>query len=194
VAPEEGNSTLTVVKNVCPLDCPDTCSMVVTVQDGVAVELRGDPDHRFTRGFLCQKMARYLERVYSPDRLLQPLRRAGRKGEGRFEPTTWEEALGEIAVRFAAIAKSADGPQAILPYSYYGTMGKLQSSSLDRRFFHRLGASNLDRAICATAGALGYEYTMGRGRLGADPLAVPKCKFIVNWGSTRSTPIAISGA
>ncbi len=172
-----------VVKNVCPLDCPDTCSMLVTVKDGVAVELRGDPDHAFTRGFLCQKMARYLERVYSPDRLLTPLRRVGRKGEGRFEPTTWEDALAEIAQRFGAIASSADGPQAILPYSYCGTMGKLQSSSLDRRFFHRLGASNLDRSICASAGVAGYEYTMGRGRLGADPMAVPKCKFIVNWGS-----------
>ena len=180
---EEKPGQSTVVRSVCPLDCPDTCSMLVTVKNGEAVDLRGDPDHRFTRGFLCQKMARYLDRVYSPDRLLRPLRRVGRKAEGRFEPTTWEEALGEISERFAAIAQSADGPQAILPYSYCGTMGKLQSSSLDRRFFHRLGASNLDRTICATAGALGYEYTMGRGRLGADPLAVPKCKFIVNWGS-----------
>ncbi len=182
-ANEETPGPLTVVKNVCPLDCPDTCSMLVTVQDGIAVDLRGDPDHHFTRGFLCQKMARYLERVYSPDRLLQPLRRIGRKGEGRFEPITWEDALTEIAQRFAAIAHTTDGPQAILPYSYCGTMGKLQSSSLDRRFFHRLGASKLDRSICASAGTAGYEYTMGRGRLGADPMAVPKCKFIVNWGS-----------
>ncbi len=174
---------LTVVKNVCPLDCPDTCSMLVTVRDGTAVELRGDPDHSFTRGFLCQKMARYLERVYSPDRLSRPLRRVGAKGEGRFEPITWDDALDTIARRFAAIARSVDGPQAILPYSYYGTMGKLQSSSLDRRFFHRLGASKLDRTICASAGGIGYEYTVGRGRLGADPLAVPQCKFIVNWGS-----------
>ncbi len=174
---------LSVVKNVCPLDCPDTCSMLVTVRDGKAVELRGDPDHSFTRGFLCQKMARYLERVYSPDRLLHPLRRVGPKGAGRFEPITWDEAFDTIARRFAEIARSADGPQAILPYSYYGTMGKLQSSSLDRRFFHRLGASKLDRAICSSAGVAGYEYTVGRGRLGADPLAVPKCKFIVNWGS-----------
>ena len=183
MAIEVENPALTVVKSVCPLDCPDTCSMLVTVKDGVAVDLRGDPDHRFTRGFLCQKMARYLERVYSPDRLLQPLRRIGRKGEGRFEPITWDDALTEIAQRFAAIAKSSDGPQAILPYSYCGTMGKLQSSSLDRRFFQRLGASNLDRSICASAGAAGYEYTLGRGRLGADPMGVPKCKFIVNWGS-----------
>jgi anaerobic selenocysteine-containing dehydrogenase len=157
--------------------------MLVTVRDGKAVELRGDPDHAFTRGYLCQKMARYLERVYSPDRLLRPLRRVGVKGDGKFEPITWNEALDTIARRFAAIARSTDGPQAILPYSYYGTMGKLQASSLDRRFFHRLGASKLDRTICSTAGNVGYEYTAGRGRLGADPLAVPNCKFIVNWGS-----------
>ena len=98
-------------------------------------------------------MARYLERVYSPDRLLQPMKRVGRKGEGRFEPIDWDEALDTIARRFAAIASSSDGPQAILPYSYCGTMGKLQSSSLDRRFFHRLGASKLDRTICASAGS-----------------------------------------
>jgi anaerobic selenocysteine-containing dehydrogenase len=176
----------TVIKNVCHLDCPDTCSMLVTVRDGVAVELRGDPDHAFTRGFLCQKMARFLERVYSQDRLLYPMRRVGRKGEGRFERITWDEALATISGRFAEIASSVDGPESILPYSYCGTMGKLQSTSLDRRFFHRLGASRLDRTICATAGALGYEYTMGRGRLGADPMAVPRCKFIVNWGSNTA--------
>jgi anaerobic selenocysteine-containing dehydrogenase len=177
---------LSVVKNVCPLDCPDTCSMLVTVRDGKAIDLRGNPDHSFTRGFLCQKMARYLERVYSPERLLHPLKRAGKKGEGRFERIKWDDALDTIARRFAAIARSGDGPQAILPYSYYGTMGKLQASSLDRRFFHRLGASMLDRTICSSAGGVGYEYTVGRGRLGADPLAVPSCKFIVNWGSNTA--------
>ncbi len=114
------------------------------------------------------------------------MKRVGRKGEGRFEPIGWDEALDTIARKFAAIARSSDGPQAILPYSYYGTMGKLQSSSLDRRFFHRLGASMLDRTICASAGSAGYEYTLGRGRLGADPLAVPRCKFIVNWGSNTA--------
>jgi anaerobic selenocysteine-containing dehydrogenase len=177
---------LKTFKNVCPLDCPDTCSMLVTVEDGVATELRGDPDHAFTRGFLCQKMARFLERVYSPDRLLTPMKRAGRKGEGRFVPIDWDEALDTIARQFAGIARSEPGPQAILPYSYCGTMGKLQSSSLDRRFFHRLGASKLDRTICASAGSLGYEYTVGRGRMGADPLAVPLAKFIVNWGSNTA--------
>ena len=157
--------------------------MKVTVRDGVAVDLRGDTEHAFTRGFLCQKMARYLDRVYSPDRLLFPMRRTGAKGEGKFERISWDHALETIASRFAMIASSPEGPQAIVPYSYYGTMGKLQASSLDRRFFHRLGASKLDRTICASAGSQGYEYTMGRGRLGADPLAVTRCKFIVNWGS-----------
>lgn len=170
-------------KCVCPLDCPDTCSMVVTVENGVATDLRGDKEHPFTRGFLCRKMARYLDRVYSDERLLHPLQRVGAKGEGRFRRITWDEALDTITAHFRAIAASPDGPQAILPYSYYGTMGKLQASGLDRRFFHRLGASQLDRTICASAGGLGYEYTVGRGRLGADPRAVTGCRFIVNWGS-----------
>lgn len=175
-----------IVSCVCHLDCPDTCLMRVTVRDGVAVDLRGDPDHSFTRGFLCRKMARYLDRVYSPDRLLHPLRRVGPKGSGEFEQIGWDEALALIAERFSAIARSPDGPQAILPYSYYGTMGKLQSSSLDRRFFHRIGASKLDRTICASAGSLGYEYSVGTGRFGADPMGVPECRLILNWGSNTA--------
>ena len=173
----------TIVKSVCPLDCPDTCGMKVTVVDGRAEDLRGDMEHPFTRGFLCQKMTHYLDRVYSPDRLLTPLRRAGEKGEGRFEPISWDEALDAISSKMAEAALSADGPQSILPYSYYGTMGKLQSSSLDRRFFQRLGASLLDRTICASAGSLGYEYTVGPGRYGADPLAAGNAKLFINWGS-----------
>jgi anaerobic selenocysteine-containing dehydrogenase len=175
-----------ISKNVCPLDCPDTCQMDVGVVDGVAVSLEGAKDHAFTRGFLCQKMARYLDRVNSDDRLLTPLRRVGPKGAGRFERIRWDEAIGEIASKFADLAASSDGPQSILPYSYYGTMGKLQASSLDRRFFHRLGASRLDRTICASAGAAGYEYTVGQGRLGADPSAASKCRLLINWGSNTA--------
>lgn len=171
------------VRNVCPLDCPDACGMITTIQDGRAVALRGDKEHPFTRGALCQKMARYLDRVYSPNRLMHPLRRVGPKGSGQFEQIAWDEALDLIAARFRAIADSGHGPQAILPYSYYGTMGKVQASSLDRRFFQRLGASLLDRTICASAGSAGYEYTMGQGKLGADPLGVVDCKLIINWGS-----------
>jgi anaerobic selenocysteine-containing dehydrogenase len=188
IQPGRESSTMAtkVVKCVCPLDCPDTCAMEVVVEDGVAVELRGDRDHPFTRGALCGKMASYLDHVYRPDRVSKPLKRVGPKGRGTFEPIGWDEALDTIAGRFAEIAASADGPQAILPYSYCGTMGKLQSSSLDRRFFHRLGASMLDRTICASAGTAGYEYTLGRGRIGADPMGVPKCRLILNWGSNTA--------
>ena len=172
----------TTVRAVCPHDCPDTCGMVVTVKNGRAVDLRGDRDHPFTRGFLCQKVARYLDRVYHADRLGFPMKRVGPKGEGRFERISWDEALGTIAQRFGEIARSAHGPQAILPYSYAGTMGKLQGSSLDRRFFHRLGASLLDRTICATAGAAGCDVTLGT-RAALDPEAVVRARYILNWGS-----------
>lgn len=170
---------------VCPHDCPDTCSMLVTVEDGRAVGLRGDPDHPFTRGFLCQKVSRYLDRVYHPERLLYPMERVGPKGSGQFRRITWDEAADRIARKFASIAESADGPQAILPYSYAGTMGKLQGSSLDRRFFHRLGASLLDRTICATAGAAGCDITLGT-RAVVDPEAIVHARYIINWGSNTS--------
>ena len=173
----------TLVKNVCSLDCPDTCSMVVTVENGKAIDLRGDKDHPFTRGFLCQKMSRFLDRVYGSDRLLHPLRRIGSKGSARFERISWDAALNAIAERFRAIAESGDGPQAILPYSYYGTMGKLQANSLDRRFFHRLGASKLDRTICSTAGGVGYEYSLGKSKPSPDPLRARECDLFLNWGS-----------
>lgn len=175
------------VKAVCPHDCPDTCGMVVTVDTstGRAVKLRGDADHPFTRGFLCQKVNNYLDRVYHPDRLLHPLKRVGRKGDGKFERISWDEAVSTIATRFKDIAASPDGPQAILPYSYAGTMGKLMYASLDRRFFHRIGASLLDRTICATAGAAGCDVTLGT-RAMVDPEASVNCKLIVNWGSNTA--------
>jgi anaerobic selenocysteine-containing dehydrogenase len=173
------------VRCVCPHDCPDTCGLVVKVQDGRAVELRGDKEHAFTKGFLCVKVARYLERVYHPDRLQWPMRRTGPKGSGQFERISWDEALDEIVRRFKKIAESSDGREAILPYSYAGTMGKLQGSSLDRRFFHRLGASLLDRTICATAGAAGCDVTLGT-RAAIDPEATIHSRYIINWGSNTS--------
>jgi anaerobic selenocysteine-containing dehydrogenase len=154
----------------------------VTVESGRAVRLAGDVNHSFTRGFLCHRVSRYLERVYHPGRLTQPLRRVGRKGRGEFIPISWDDALHEIAERFQQIASSSDGPQAILPYSYCGTMGKIQSQSLDRRFFHRIGASKLDRTICATAGGVGYTYTIG-ARTGMAPEAFAESRLIINWGS-----------
>ncbi len=173
------------VRAVCPHDCPDTCSMVVTVEEGRAVSLRGNPDHPFTRGFLCAKVNHYLERVYHPERLLYPLRRIGPKGSGQFQRISWDEALDQIVQQFRKIAASADGPQAILPYSYAGTMGQLQGASLDRRFFHLLGASLLDRTICAAAGIAGCEITLGT-RAVIDPDSVVRARYILNWGSNTS--------
>lgn len=159
--------------------------MLVTLDGDRAVRVGGDPDHEFTAGFLCHKMARYTELVYHPDRLLHPLSRVGPKGSGKFERISWDVALDEIARRFRDIAAGPHGPQAILPYSYCGTMGKLQSSSLDRRFFHRLGASKLDRTICATAGAAGYSYTIGN-RTGMAPEGFRESRLIINWGSNTA--------
>jgi anaerobic selenocysteine-containing dehydrogenase len=159
--------------------------MVVTVSEGRATSLRGDPEHPFTKGFLCQKVSRYLDRVYHADRLKWPMKRVGPKGKGQFTRISWDEAIEAIARLFQEIASSADGPQVILPYSYAGTMGKLQGSSLDRRFFHRLGASLLDRTICATAGAAGCDVTLGT-RAHLDPEAVIHSRYIINWGSNTS--------
>ncbi|HVD76879.1 MAG TPA: molybdopterin-dependent oxidoreductase, partial [Vicinamibacteria bacterium] len=169
------------LKVVCPHDCPDTCVMTVDVEDGRAVAVGGDPDHRFTQGFLCAKVNHYLERVYSPDRILQPLKRTGKKGEGKFAPIGWDEALDEIASRFRQVV-AEHGPQAILPYSYAGNMGLLSYGSMDRRFFNALGASLLDRTICASAGAAGLKATVGKS-MGFDPEAVVNARFIVAWGA-----------
>ena len=176
---------LKTVRAVCPHDCPDTCGMVVTVENGKATSLRGDKDHPFTKGFLCQKVANYLERVYHPDRVLYPLKRVGPKGRGEFERISWDEAIKTIADRFKTIAASAEGPQAILPYSYAGTMGKLHMASLDARFFNRLGATLLDRTICSAAGAAGCDVTLGT-RAVIDPDAAVHSRYIINWGSNTA--------
>jgi len=176
----------TVVRGACPHDCPDTCAMLVTVEDGKAIQIRGAPDHPPTGGTLCTKVARYLERTYSKERVLHPMRRVGTKGEGRFERISWDEALDTIAEKFAAIAASPDGPQAIVPYSYAGTMGLLQYSSMDRRFFHRLGASLLDRTICATAGKAGWVATIG-ATIGTDVEQFVNSRLVLIWGSNPIT-------
>jgi Anaerobic dehydrogenases, typically selenocysteine-containing len=146
--------------SVCALDCPDACSLLINVEDGIGSRLRGDPAHPVTRGFLCGKVAQYLDREYSPERLLHPLKRTGAKGEGRFTPITWDEALDTVAANLKRCGAES-GPESILPYSYAGTMGLLNGSGMDRRFFHRLGASRLDRTICSTAGGAGLTATLG---------------------------------
>ena len=160
--------------------------MLVTVENGRAVKVAGDPDHPFTRGFLCAKVNRYVERTYHPDRLTDPLRRTGPKGSGKFERISWDEALDEIAERLNAMVASPDGPQAILPYSYAGTMGMVQGSSIDRRFFHRIGASMLDRTICSMAGTVGMRMTVG-ANIGADPEGIPESDLVLLWGTNTLT-------
>ncbi|HLX80903.1 MAG TPA: molybdopterin oxidoreductase family protein [Burkholderiales bacterium] len=174
----------TIVRAACPHDCPDTCAMLITVKDGVAIKVQGDPQHPFTDGSLCTKVAHYAERTYSPDRLLHPLKRVGPKGKGEFKRITWDEALDEIAARLKALA--AEDPESILPLSYAGTMGMLQYSSMDRRFFHRLGASQLERTLCSSAGKAGIKATLG-GSYGMDPENYPDARLILIWGSN---PIA----
>jgi anaerobic selenocysteine-containing dehydrogenase len=164
--------------------------MLVTAQreDGgvwKAVDVRGDPDHPITRGFLCAKVDRYLERTYHPERLTRPLRRVGSKGAGRFEAISWDEALATVAAKLAAVATS-HGPQAILPYSYAGTMGFIQGGSMDRRFFHSLGASLLDRTICSMAGTVGMQMTVGHN-IGTDTELVGGARMILLWGTNTLT-------
>jgi anaerobic selenocysteine-containing dehydrogenase len=160
--------------------------MRVTVRDGKAIKISGDPDHPPTQGVLCTKVARYAERTHHKDRLLTPLRRIGKKGEGRFEPITWDEALQLAAERLKPIAQRA--PEAIVPYSYAGTMGLVQGESIAARFFNVVGASRLERTICAAAGAAGLRYTYGAS-LGMHAEFYEESELILIWGAN---PIASS--
>ena len=168
------------IRGACPHDCPDTCGLVTTVENGVATRVQGNPDHPHTDGVLCAKVSKYTERTYHPERILTPLKRSGAKGSGQFTPVTWDEALSDIAQRLQAIAARA--PEAILPYSYAGTMGLVQGESMDRRFFHHLGASLLDRTICASAGGEALVQTLG-GKVGMKVEFFAESQLIIIWGS-----------
>ena len=174
----------TFVRGACPHDCPDTCALLTEVSDGLAVKVRGNPSHAHTHGTLCAKVNKYTERTYHPERVLHPLKRVGPKGSGQFQRVSWDEALGEIAARLQSIASSA--PEAILPYSYAGTMGLVQSEGMAARFFHKLGASLLDRTICASAGTEGLIHTLG-GKVGMKVEFFAQSKLIVIWGSNSIT-------
>src|SRR5882724_13258977 len=182
-----------VVHAACPHDCRDACGVLITVEDGRATRIQGDPAHPVTRGFLCAKVAKYLDRVYSPDRVLYPMRRVRPKGpvEGEGSPATqvaqaferisWDEALDEIASAFRGIV-SQFGSEAILPYSYGGTLGALNGGSMDRRFFHRLGASQLARNICSAAGEAGLLSVLG-AKFGTEPEQFAHSRYIIAWAS-----------
>ncbi|PID20290.1 oxidoreductase [Sporosarcina sp. P3] len=169
-----------IVPSVCSLDCPDQCGLLIHKEDGKIVKIEGDPEHPVTKGSICNKVRHMAERIYDKNRLTTPLKRIGKKGDGQFVPISWEEAITTITNEWKKII-TEEGPEAILPYSFYANMGKLSSKGMDRRFFNRLGSSQLDRTICSVAGEAGYNYTMG-GRYGTDPEEMTETKLFIFWG------------
>ncbi|MGL5001368.1 MAG: molybdopterin-dependent oxidoreductase, partial [Casimicrobium sp.] len=178
-------SEVKIVKGACPHDCPDTCALEYHVANGKLIEVKGSSTHSVTAGVLCTKVAKYPLRTYHSTRITTPMKRIGKKGEGKFAPITWDEALATIASTFKSII-AEHGAEAILPYSYAGNMGILQYSSMDRRFFHAIGASQLDRTICSSAGAAGLQMTLG-SRLGTDVEAFAHSELIILWGTNPIT-------
>ncbi|MGE7590355.1 molybdopterin oxidoreductase family protein [Peribacillus sp. NPDC101480] len=169
-----------VFPSVCSLDCPDQCGLLLHKKDGKIIKVQGDPDHPVTKGNICNKVRNMTARLYDPNRLKQPLKRIGPKGEGKFAPISWEEAIDTITSKWKDLI-DMHGPESILPYSFYGNMGNLSAEGMDRRFFHRLGASMLERSICNAAGSVGYSYTMG-GSFGTDPEETIHTKLFIMWG------------
>jgi len=178
------HQALSQIRGACPHDCPDTCALLTTVKGGIAIKVQGNPAHPHTAGSLCTKVSRYAERTYHPERILHPLKRTGAKGSGQFERVSWDTALSDIAARLGAIA--AREPQAILPYSYAGTMGLVQGESMAARFFNKLGASQLERTICAAAGGQGLVHTLG-DKVGMRVEFFAEAKLILIWGSNPVT-------
>ncbi|UOE92056.1 molybdopterin oxidoreductase family protein [Alkalihalobacillus sp. LMS39] len=169
-----------IFKSVCSLDCPDQCGLLVHKKDGKIIKVEGDPEHPVTQGNICNKVRHMTERLYDKNRLQYPMKRTGKKGSGEFTKITWDEAIEIIHEKWSKLMDE-DGPESILPYSFYGNMGNLTAEGMDRRFFHRLGASQLERTICQSAGTVGYGYTMG-GSLGTDPEETVHSKLIILWG------------
>ncbi|GCF08850.1 molybdopterin-containing oxidoreductase family protein [Dictyobacter arantiisoli] len=183
---QEKGRDLRVVYGACPHDCPDNCALETQVdENGRAVSVRGRSNHPVTRGWLCAKVNRYLERVYHPERLLYPLRRTGPKGSGQFIRISWDEALAEIAERWQSIS-TLYGAEGILPYSYAGTLGLVQGAVTDSRFWNRLGASQLIRSICGFAAEEAVSLTIG-GRLAPAPEDLVHSKLILIWGSNPAS-------
>lgn len=166
--------------SVCPHDCPDTCAWQVELEQGRIQSILGDPTQPITQGMLCAKVRTYADRIYGPERVLFPMRRSGPKGSGRFQRITWEEALNEIIIKWQSLIRE-HGPECILPYSYAGTEGIINKASMDRRFFYRLGSSQLERTICSAAGSVGYQMAYGSSR-GVNPLQTVKARLILFWG------------
>jgi len=174
------------IPGACPLDCPDTCSWVITVEGDHATELRGNRDHPFTQGSLCVKVNKYLEHMYAPDRLLHPMRRIGKKGEGRFERISWDDAIDEMGAKLQTIVAEYGG-EAIWPYAGSGNMGYLQGiAGVGQRLWNTLGASVHLPTICSIAGTVGATYTVGSTQA-LDPEAFSHSKLIIIWGTNPLT-------
>ncbi|MFB5285050.1 molybdopterin oxidoreductase family protein [Peribacillus sp. Hz7] len=169
-----------VFPSVCSLDCPDQCGLLLHKKDGKIIKVEGDSTHPVTKGNICNKVRNMTARIYDSKRLSQPLKRIGAKGEGKFVPIGWEEAIDTITSKWKTLINQY-GPESILPYSFYGNMGNLSAEGMDRRFFHKLGASRLERSICNAAGATGYSYTMG-GSFGVDPEETIETELFIMWG------------
>ncbi|MDF2927618.1 MAG: YoaE [Paenibacillaceae bacterium] len=169
-----------IFPSVCSLDCPDQCGLLVHKENGRIIKIEGDPSHPVTKGAICNKVRHLTGLLYDPQRLQYPLKRIGPKGEGKFARISWEEAIHTITDRWKTLI-AQEGPEAILPYSFYGNMGYLGTEGFDRRFFHRLGASRLGRSICSAAGGVGYKYTMGSD-MGTSPEDTVHAKLIIMWG------------
>lgn len=166
----------TTVRGACPHDCPDTCATLIQVSDGRAVEMRGDPDHPFTRGGLCVRVNNYIDKTYSPDRVLSPMRRSGPKGSGQFTRISWDEALDEIAGRFrSSIAEH--GPETIMPVSYLGTQGILNGLNVGDPFFNKLGATITERTYC-DSGACTADRGLARRRQLPDSVRKGRVPFL----------------
>ncbi|TYP70204.1 molybdopterin oxidoreductase family protein [Paenibacillus methanolicus] len=169
-----------VFPSVCSLDCPDQCGLLIHKDNGRIVKVEGDPSHPVTQGKICNKVRNVAERLYDPKRLQYPMKRVGKKGEGNFERITWDEAIETITSKWKTLI-AEEGPESIMPYSFYGNMGMIGTEGLDRRFFHYMGSTQLEYTICSAAGSQGYGYTMG-GSVGTDPEETVNAKLIVMWG------------
>lgn len=178
-------SQIETVIGACPQDCPDTCSMIVSKDNGKVISVRGNPDQPFTRGRLCVKVNNYQDRVNSPDRILYPMRRTGPKGSGLFERISWQDALEEITTRWKDIAATS-GPDAILPYSYLGTQGILNGLTVGDAFFNKLGATISERTFCDSGACTAYTMTIGH-TAGVDPESFVHSRYIVLWASNTLT-------
>lgn len=170
-----------IFPSVCSLDCPDQCGLLIHKEAGKIVKIEGDPNHPVTQGAICNKVRNMTARIYDEKRLQYPMKRVGPKGEGsQFERITWEEAIETMTSRWKKLIAD-EGAESILPYSFYGNMGRIGTEGMDRRFFNRMGASRLLYSICESAGTEGYKYTMG-GSFGTDPEDTVHAKLIIMWG------------